>query len=118
MAYEGEIQNYAPAEVDEVGQIILKARELLSDPAKWSQGHFASKGSYCILGALGFRRFSKRAENDPAVKRISGLIPPTFSESVWGEINDPDQRVATFNDSADHADVLALLDRAAKGGKP
>jgi hypothetical protein len=118
MAYEGDLKSYAPAEVDEVGAIILKARELLSDPAKWTQHHFNSKGQHCMLGALGFRRFSKRAEDHPAVKRISAHIPKTYYEMVGWVVRDADERVADFNDANSHADVLALLDRAASPNTP
>lgn len=103
MAFEGSPEKFAPVEVDEVGQIILKARELLSDPAKWCKGAFVSNGAFCIAGAVGMRAFKDEEPlADKAVTRISGLLPPEFAS------------VSTFNDhpSTTHADVLALLDRA------
>lgn len=112
MAFEGDLQKFAPAEVDEVGAIILKARELLSDPAKWFKGDFVCEqtGAMCLLGALGYR-FA-----DATKKTV--LEPPCVAArqaaDLLTEILDRD--VAAYNDdfATTHADVLTLLDQAAK----
>lgn len=102
MAYDSTTFEKPPAEVDEVGQIILKARDLLSDPAKWTNDA-SDCDRYCIVTAL--------AEVSPATQylplcRIAAVLGfPGAVSSVW-----------FFNDrpTTTHADVLALLDRAAK----
>lgn len=99
MAFEGDIQTYAPTEVDEVGQIILKARELLSDPAKWCQGRAANdRGARCIIGALW--ELDDEAAQLRALRRIRKLAGTS---------------IVLFNDDPNttHAMVLDLLDRAA-----
>lgn len=114
MAYEGDTKNYAPAEVDEVGAIILKARELLSDPAKWFKGAYVctETGAMCILGAMGFDGDEATADQEDAALRVATLIKPS---SLLGDMFDVVDVIAAFNDAPerDHADVLALLDRAA-----
>ena len=106
MAYEGDIQKHAPPVVDEVTQTILKARELLSDPDKWFKGSMTNRAhnAFCVMGAirvvttgdaLTWNRKTVEASN-----RVAGFVPGI---------------VSAFNDDPNttHADVLALLDRAA-----
>ena len=108
MAFEGDIQKFAPVEIDEVGQLILKARDLLSDPKKWFKGDYVCRrtGAVCIMGALGARDDNNRpAIVEAAIDRIDALI----------KLDEPNVGVPFFNDRATtkHSDILALLDRAA-----
>jgi hypothetical protein len=103
--------NFEKPQVDEVGQIILKARDLLSDPAKWFKGDYVCQetGAVCILGALGVRddRFDQSFEAvRPAIERIAAYLPFDFEASVFEFNDDP---------TTTHKMVLDLLDRAAKG---
>lgn len=117
MAYEGSPADYEAPVIDEVGQIILKARELLSDPKRWCKDEYISCGeriSYCTIGAIKtvsgqinvFASCNPTAE--AARDRVECFLPDQFNS------------VHEYNDHPDttHADVLALLDRAAKGGQP
>lgn len=93
-------------EVDEVGRLILAARELLSDPAKWFKGNYICKqtGAMCILGALGWR------------DDINFDYPSKVAKAAADRIADLDGiYIPEFNDDPDttHEQVLALLDRAA-----
>lgn len=103
-----------PEVVDEVGQIILKARDLLSDPKRWCRDEYIAQGeriSYCIVGALKtasgqlniFASCNPLAE--AARDRVGRILPKSFVH------------VHEFNDAptTTHAMVLDLLDRAAKG---
>lgn len=128
MAYEGDVQKFAPPEVDEVGQIILKARELLSDPGKWHQGGYKRGGAFCVLGALGWRKkyvFRKGSKapcgSNTILARLVNALPAYAERSPEPQ----NWNIARFNDSPNttHADILALLDRAAsppsgKGEQP
>jgi hypothetical protein len=116
MAFEGDLQKFTPVEVDEVGQIILKARELLSDPAKWCKGYHTNAGAYCILGAIGARDWNDGADEE-VIERIESALPLLFRlrAYVFDSWSNLKPAVAAFNDapSTTHADILALLDRAA-----
>jgi hypothetical protein len=108
--------------------ILIRARELIADPANWIQGHYSDgeiadpeTKCFCIIGAVDraviekrgfelFRDISDSAvidhiESDPdtsaAIKVLQEQLPKT------GMVSD-------FNDSPEttHADVLALLDKA------
>jgi hypothetical protein len=111
MAFEGDIQNFAPAEVDDVGAIILKARDLIGHPLYWCQGRFNYGNRYCILGAFG-QRADNGVECPIEVKRrIARALP---AHTPYKQMN-PERAIMRFNDapSTTHADILALLDRAA-----
>ena len=103
--------NFEKPQVDEVGQIILKAREYLSVPAHWCSQGGGHGASMCIHIALvevcGYDTRLAR----PAVERVAVALG-----DKWGDAT----TIHAFNDDPNttHADVLALLDRAAKGGQP
>lgn len=108
MAYDSE--NFQKPQVDEVGQIILKARELLSDPKRWCKGDLRRQGRVCVVGAIcdaagivDFSRHNASPVAEMALCRAMAALPVGF------------RAVPTFNDdpTTTHADVLALLDRAA-----
>jgi hypothetical protein len=93
-------------------ETLKKARDLISDPAKWTQGNLASDVygdeidpqsddaiCFCAIGAI--ERFTGTTENTEAdlclsvtCEKLSGL--PVFA----------------FNDSHTHPEVVALFDAA------
>jgi hypothetical protein len=112
-----------------VHDILIRARELISDPAHWVQGSYTGDGPvtdpdtkcFCLAGAVDRAVIEKRgwldkftsddqaildAEFDPegsaAITALQKLVEPNF----W--------RVSDFNDDPAtlHEDVLALLDKA------
>lgn len=119
MAFEGDIQTYAPTEVDEVGKIILKARAVLSNPNAWCKASMQKGDAVCLLGAMGFKKRGQDGFSPPspaareAGHRLLALIPERYNyigmRSKWAPI-------WRFNDATEnqHADILALLDRATK----
>lgn len=113
MAYDGKVQEFAPVKVDEVGQTIMKARELLSDPAKWFQGDYVCQktGATCILGALGFRLGGFKAFSGSKAEYQQAIDAEVLIEACL----DGGRGVAGFNDDPNttHAMVMDLLDRAA-----
>ena len=70
----------------EVGQIILKARELLSDPAKWCQTDLSVGGAMCLLGAVGgslsYLAGSKIAGTVPGATNALHLVPSSVTISL------------------------------------
>jgi len=98
-------------------EILRAARELISDPAKWTQGAYArsSKGEelyygnnpeavcWCAYGALEKVSGQKTFSEVPGNKQLEESCPNT---------NDNDLSVPAINDRLGHAAVLALYDRA------
>lgn len=98
---------YDATELDEVSQVILKARELLSDPKKWTQGQYCTEArdAFCIIGAV----------HEAAGAQPDAGISPVASKACERISITAKMHPANFNDNKNttHADVLALLDRAA-----
>lgn len=97
-------------------EMLTKARGLISQEEKWTQGAFARdhKGEavneyetgavqFCALGALNRIEYDTRAE-DPAVS----VAVKSLRAAISG------RRLMTFNDDFQtaHADVMAAFDRA------
>ena len=85
---------------------ILKAgRELISDPARWTQGAFArNETGESIFADEGAIRFCSIG----AISKVCGKrCVSKFACEVLGGFN-----VALFNDTHTHAEVLAMWDRA------
>lgn len=101
-------------------EILTKARELLSDEKRWTQGYYALNEynaqreaedtdavCFCSLGALakvagrstGACYDNNGPDVDYLVKAVGGLSP----------VN-----IVNFNDSHDHEEVLAAFDKAIK----
>jgi hypothetical protein len=107
--------------------ILIRARELISDPAHWAQGTYTGDGPidhpdtkcFCVVGAVDRAVIEQRgwlgtfsgdnfavaaaegdAEGSAAIKALQEQLPK------WELVSD-------FNDDVDttHADVLGLLDR-------
>lgn len=98
-------------------EILKAARNLISDPARWTQGEYArdAKGyhalateecatCWCALGAI--LKMTKR-ENDvyrPVVAQLAQHCRAVDTPAPWA--------VSTFNDTHTHGEVLALFDTA------
>lgn len=107
MAYDSS--SYKP-QVDEVGQIILDARNVLSDPERWVQvGAVVPAHAYCIYTALDNSRFASYLKAIERIVIALGHDPRTHGTPA----------IFAFNDdpSTTHAMVLDLLDRAASPTK-
>ena len=106
-------------------ETLIKARELISDPERWTQGVYARNRSghrviyyesdacrFCSLGAI--RRsvsetggFDLKREMDATsilARAIAGVSP----RKQWSS----EAVVFEFNDTHTHAEVLAAFDRA------
>jgi hypothetical protein len=94
---------------------LTKARELISDPARWTQGEYArdAKGAevkpgskyatcWCALGAV--RKVTRR---DSAAHGVLTALQKHCEGPT----------VTLFNDGHDHADVLAMFDRAIESAR-
>jgi len=94
-------------------EVLTEARDLIADPAHWTQGWFArdmfggsvdarspSAACFCTLGAFGraLGRHFMDVTGHPAVERLRSLLPR--------------QDIARFNDTHSHADVIAAFDHA------
>jgi hypothetical protein len=118
-------------EVDEAYLVLMKARDLLTDPAAWTQRAVARNAerywtspsseaavSWCMDGGV------RRAGNgySPSAERRArlALASHTFRVPLFGRlllafmIKTPGEVLASFNDadSTRHQDVLKVIDRA------
>lgn len=109
-----------------VQSILTKARELISDPAHWTQGEMArnSRGKqeaacsgaavkWCALGAI------IRMADEPLVEKRTIIA---LTRLLRGSIANYGS-IADYNDTHSHSEVLALLDAAiasftAQGDQP
>ena len=89
-------------------ETLKAARDLISDPARWTQGWFAKNARgenvnsfsenavcFCVLGAL-----DRTHNSTPAVKDILNRHLPL------------EHNISSFNDTHTHPEVLALFDAA------
>jgi hypothetical protein len=99
---------------DEIA-VIRRAREIISDPVKWTQGSFARDKygntiepispyacRWCALGAIA------RAAKDLDVRPGDGAA----AVDRLYDISDGMRTVVSINDNAGHAAILALFDKA------
>jgi hypothetical protein len=99
-------------------QIVERARALIAAPLTWTQGEFARDGlgspvswrspeaaQFCIWGAL--NRAAREMTGDE-VLRVR--LVDRAARSLRGTT----PSISRLNDSATHADVLALIDRYLK----
>lgn len=97
-------------------QLLREAKELIADPKRWAQGAFARDSGGAVVAAL-----------DPAAVRwcaIGALVAVDRSDgrnqcfaahnALAGHLHGC-SGLQTFNDSHEHAEVLALFDRAIAG---
>jgi hypothetical protein len=93
-------------------ETLKAARQLISDPAKWTQGDFARDADgnevnpnndlatcYCSFGAIQF--VNKESTWITASRHLDGLCLSKFGISL-----------DVFNDTHTHVEVLALFDAA------
>jgi hypothetical protein len=88
--------------------LLRDARQLLADESNWSQHHAVhpSGRGKSVLGAVGYRFYATdHPDTMAAVQLLARAIGRGLSpyDSVF---------VQDFNDTHDHAEVLALLDKA------
>lgn len=98
-------------------EILRRARERLSDPARWTQGAYARDADgfttamydddavcWCLVGAISketnILNLPWYGDGEKAVNFLSKQVSTLVSE---------------FNDTHTHGEVLALLDRAIRG---
>lgn len=95
-------------------EILKDARELISDPSRWTQGqeargrfgqtvtaNSAFACAWCTIGAVSKVSASEHVQD--VIKAFNYL-----GDALPGE----NRLLSTFNDSHGHADVMALFDRA------
>lgn len=109
---------------DLVGDVLGRAREILSDPARWTQGEFArdaqgramSAGQasacdeatcFCLIGAI--RRAAWGLGRDG---RLYGCCAARECISRCLSSRGETTHIANFNDNASHAEVLSVLEGA------
>ena len=89
-------------------EILVAARELISEPERWTQGEHARD--------LNGRRVSPGGPNAVcwcslgALEKVADGSPPHVAHAVLQYA--VRTRVSQFNDGTDHAAVLAMFDRA------
>ena len=100
-------------------EILKKARELISDESRWTQGWYAKNNNgawtswigpdavcFCSIGAMA--HVSKDAvfviESSPAFAALASAMQEDHDQH--------ENVVAEFNDMHTHAEVLAAFDRA------
>ncbi len=100
-------------------EVLRGARELLSDPGRWTQREYSRNAEgvgcndplseyacrWCLAGAIAKASGRQPVDHDPAIRRVARLLDDS-------DVTQPIGKIAVFNDSAKHADVLKLLDRA------
>ena len=77
-------------------EVVLKARERLSDPDKWMQGHFAKGQRKCLAGHL----LKAGASAGDELNRIARKLGFNGCEEM-----------VQFNDSHSHPEVLTRVDQ-------
>jgi len=93
----------------------MKVKELLADPARWTQGHFArnadgiptasdSQGAvcWCISGAVK-KCYPSLKEREEARNRLIDVLSENYDGAM---------AIYIFNDSATHDQVMEVLEKA------
>ena len=89
----------------------MKVRELLADPEKWTQGHYARASSglsvgafseaakcWCMEGAIR-KCYPNHGERDVARRKIKSIVGIGMT-------------IQHFNDKSSHAEVMNVLEEA------
>jgi hypothetical protein len=92
-------------------EVLIAARKLIEDPGAWTTGEYARTATGRRCAPWSMRAVCYCAEGACIrAARYSGVFAEQhFIGSLRAEI---DEEVADFNDSADHASVLRMFDRA------
>jgi hypothetical protein len=97
-------------------EILKAARELIAKPERWTRGVIARAGTLPLTSAMVPQATCWCAMG--AIDKCAG--GPSFSapalDLVYPVI--PGCGLAEFNDSHDHAEVVAMLDRAIASAQP
>jgi hypothetical protein len=97
--------------------VLRGARELISEPKRWTQGEYARNAEHeavnflsvsacrwCLVGALAKASGRDPDDHEPVMTRVAQILRP-WSPNVLVAIT-------SFNDESEHAKVVALLDQA------
>lgn len=90
-------------------EILKKARDLISDPMRWTRGDYeehndVGEACYCSLGALAHVQDIPPADDIPCAEELAMAISDgRETAGFW---------VARYNDENSHADVLKMFDSA------
>ncbi len=100
-------------------EILIKARELLSDPTRWARGYYAfdEKGNskeaqssdavcFCSLGAVALVSGQKTGVGYSKNSRAADYLKTAIAESGSS------LSIVNYNDKCSHAEVIGMFDRA------
>lgn len=101
-------------------QILIDAKALIADPARWSKGLFYNgrKCSYCAVGALnvasGCETPYGAGDNTPKGVRIANQTARRFLDHAVNSYAPSEFSVMSFNDKprTSHEDVMRVFDKA------
>jgi hypothetical protein len=106
--------------------ILIRARELIADPAHWTQHYYTGDGPidapetkcFCLVGAVDRAVIEKRgwldrfSDDNFAIAAVEDSSEGAAAiKHLQAQLTDF-VLVSDFNDSHTHAEVLQLLDRA------
>jgi len=93
----------------------MKVKELLADPARWTQGEFARNADgcktssdddhavcWCLSGAIK-KCYPDLKEREKAANKLIDVLPENYDGAIG---------IYIFNDSSTHAEVMKLLEEA------
>lgn len=91
-------------------EILIKAKELIQDPANWMQGDYTEERDghtcYCALGAIGT---VIKADN---WTEVHDGQPAKLLRQVVGDDIPANHTFAPYNDSHTHSEVMEAFDKA------
>jgi hypothetical protein len=100
-------------------EILIDARNRLSDRDKWIKGRFRDGDRHCLVGALSLASGSRRAIRPNCTeRRLARVLAQQLRprSQIWNRVPliPARQRLIWFNDClcTNHEDVIALFDRA------
>lgn len=92
-------------------EILVKAREILSDPQRWRKNRYSDrqKQTFCSVGAIRMAATGSPWKNGTQNAGVAYNILQDKVKENYGE-----QRVYTWNDKPEreHDEVLAMFDKA------
>lgn len=96
-------------------EILIKAKELIQDPANWMQGDYTEERDghtcYCALGAIGKvigADWWSAVFNTQASKILQAVVSADIKEG---------ETFAPYNDSHTHSEVMEAFDKAIERAK-
>lgn len=97
--------------MSKVQEVLLKAKELIKDPANWMQGKFTNESRTCFC-ALGAVAVAKGCSFDVAYATTAAEV---LKEAVsdHSSFDGPyKETFAVYNDASTHDEVMAAFDKA------